>query len=890
MRTDVQAVLTAIGRAIDEANSGINIQEVSDVEANAGSADGLGGELAGDGLARLAIGLDSGNLNGQLGVAGQAFQLQSVLGSLVTQHIEVGNEVLSQHNLTGSIGYLDIVSVYIVGVRSGGELDGSGSAANIRNLNLSTVSEGGSHSGVGTGSGVGEVSLVQQGQVQSPSILNLNGLVSVSRSILLVGLHTLNVQSLGLAIDLQHQIVLIGVAGSRGADTGLNEDVIVLGGGVLHRRNVDAGEVLLHNGGLVGEIEVRVTGQIDDLGIVTQGLVQSTGSAGAPVRTIGGVGQSLVAHHDDGSIGIGSLGLIQLLNQPIGGLNGVLTVDNVVLGVQTDDVDTVDNLVEVGLVLTESGQVSVQNLVIGLITEVNALELVVTGDGQLLDVGAAHNLVPNGVELSILLSNTGVNQVAGEQNGRNTLLLHGLQSSLQSIVGSGSAGLQVDVGHNADLLRLIGSQRGIQLSLLVLVGVSSQNGGGNSNLDGLDGQLHTGGEQTDSAGLAQVSGIPLSGVNAHLITLQSRIILQEEGLPPSAAVAGAHIAAELGLLEGLVSIQIVVGAGVGDLPSHVVTLTLPVGIDRSGRSEPGAGLGALGGIGAGPVGTAPSAGRTDGEGQLSIGFVGCIIDASQRGQTHTVATGGSTTDEDAVTGLGVSGSQLAGTTSDDTAGTHVGVDPSLSHVYSDLVVREGIQELGQVNVVVVVVGAVTNVQLAILNLSVVDVVGEVGLSSLVSDNVFVEDFGPALGQLAVLDLFEILLVQNILGLVSVLGDHVDSAFVTVSIHHIQSEDTLSGNVQDAAANADSRIRCGPDNILTGHSNTVDNNGNVLQRDLLIDVDEQIAVVLGDGEILAVSRGRNAHNCKRGNTQRQATNHCQDLFHCVFHAVHTFLKN
>ena len=854
VRTHVQAVLTAIGGSILEADSGVDIQEVGTVVGNAGGRDRLGGELGGDRLAGLTVGLDGGDVDDALGVGGQAFQIQLVLGLLSAQLVEVGDEVLAHQSLAGRVGHGDVVRVHVIVVRGGGELNVNGVAGHVAHSDGGVGSKLGGHTLVRTGGGVDEV-LLGQGQVQRPGILDLDGLVRVVAIVLVIRLHTLDIQGLGVAVDLQDQIVLIGVAGSSGADTGLGEDVVGLSRGVLHRGNVDAGEILLHNGLLVGEIEVRVAGQIDDLGIITQHLVQRTGGRGAPVGTVGGVGQGLVAHHDDGGIGIGSGGLGQLLLQVHHRIQRVGAVNQMALGVQTDDVDAVHDLVEVGFLFAEGVQIGLHDLIVGLATEIHALELVVTGDGQHLNVGITHNLGPNVVELLILLGNAGVDQVTGEQNGGNALVLQVGQSGLQSVVTGGRTGLQMDIGHNADLLALILGQRGIQLGGGVLVGVSGQNVGRHGNLDGLDGQLDTGGEQTDGAGLTQVSGIPLSGIHVHLITLQGRIVLQVVGLPPGAAVAGAHIAAELGLLKGLVGVQGVLRAGVGDLPGHVVTLGLPVGVNGLGGGVPGAGLGALGGAVAGPVRTAPGTGGTDGEGQSGIGLVGCIIDAGQRGQTHTVAAGGGTADEDAIAvqGVGLIGLGTV-TTGDDTAGTHVVVDPSLRHIHGDLVVAEGIQELGQPYVVVSGVVTVTDVQLAIDDLSVVDVVGVVGLYGLVSNHVGVLELGPALGQGAVGNRLEVFLVQNVLGLVSVLGDDGDGAVVAIGILNVQNVHTLGRGDQDAAADGNLGVAAGPDHIVTGHGNAVEGHGNVAQLDLLIHVDKQIAVVLGNGEVLTLCVG------------------------------------
>ena len=485
VRTDVQAVLTAIGGRIHKADSGIDVQEVSAVVGHAGSGDNVGGELADNGLALLAEGLVSGNLDNTLGVGGQAAQIQLEISLLGAQLVEVGSKVFSDQSLAGGVGHGHVVAVDVIVVRSGRELNHSRAVGDVLNGHSSIISELGGYTVLGTSGGVDEV-LLGQGQLQGPGILDLYGLVGVVAVALVIGLHTVDVHSLGLAVDVQNQIVLIGVGSSSGADTGLGEDVVGLSRGVLHRGNVDGGEVLLHDGLIVGEVEVRVTRQIDNLGIVTQHFVQGTGAGGTPVGTVGGVGQGLVAHHDDGSIGIGGSGLGQLLLQITHGLQSVLTVHNVALGVQTDDVDTIDHFVEVSLGLAEGIQVGLQDLIVGLATEVHALELVVTGDGQHLDISVAHNLVPNGVKLSILLGNAGVNQVTGEQDGGNALGLQLGQSRLQSIVAGGGAGLQVDIGHNADLLALILGQRGIQLRLLILVGVAGQLSSGNGNLDGLD--------------------------------------------------------------------------------------------------------------------------------------------------------------------------------------------------------------------------------------------------------------------------------------------------------------------------------------------------------------------------------------------------------------------
>ena len=340
------------------------------------------------------------------------------------------------------------------------------------------------------------------------------------------------------------------------------------------------------------------------------------------------------------------------------------------------------------------------------------------------------------------------------------------------------------------------------------------------------------------------------------------------GLPPGAAAAGAHIAAELRLFVGLVGVDGVAIAEVGNLPGHHITLGLPVGVNGLGGGVPGARLGTFGGISAGPVGTAPSAGGTHVEGQRLVSGTAGIIDLGQRGQTHTAGAGGGTADEDTVTTGGVG--TVIGTvaTGDDTAGTRIIVDPNLSHIHGDLVVAEGIQILRQPHVVVAVVGAVTDVQLAIDNLSVVDIVGEVGLGSLIGNYVGILSLGPALGQGAVGNSLKVFLVQNVLGLVSVLGDDGDGAVAALFILNVQNVGTLLGDNQIAAADEYLGIAAGPDNFVTFDSNvfqfhigTIQIDGNVAQRDLLIYVDEQVAVVLGNGEVLTGCAGANG-------TQRQ----------------------
>ena len=470
----IQVVLAAVGGIVLKAHSHVDVQEVRHILTYAGGGDGLGDDLRHEGLTDLTEGFHSGHIDNALGIAGQTPQIHGIFGLLVTDYVEIGYNILFQQFRSGNIRHEDVVRVHIVIVGSRRESDGSGFAGDGVHCQCRPLCKGGSHTVIRAGGGVGKV-LLGDGHIQRPGILDGIDLLGG-----LVDLQTLNIQHLLLALELQQHTTLRlkGIGGSDAAAvTGLNR-------GVLHRGNVHGSKVLLHNGLLIFRGEVRVTGQIHNLGIVAQHLVQRTGVGGTPLAAVGGVGQGLVAHHDNGGIGIVGGGLSQSLLQIHHGIQRVAAVHVGGLTVQTDDVDAVDLGVEVHIFIAVEIHIPAVNILYFLAVVVGLLKLVVTGDGQQFRGIRAEYAVPNGAELGKLLVHTGVHHVAQHQNGGNALGLEFLQSHLQGGVRIGGANLQVNIGQDTHFLALILRQSGIQLGGNVIIGIIGQ------GVDGDDLALH----------------------------------------------------------------------------------------------------------------------------------------------------------------------------------------------------------------------------------------------------------------------------------------------------------------------------------------------------------------------------------------------------------------